>query len=109
VPLKTVLSGRDAGEADARQALALAMHKPVGDVERVTSGGQEERRYAHLYPRAHPGTQAPLGWALSAATRQDLTRQLEANAAAMGAIRERWLQTGKLTCVRDRAPAPEDG
>jgi hypothetical protein len=100
VPVKTVLSGRDAGEADARQALALAVSKPVGDVVRVMSEGVEQSRYAHLYPRAHPGTKAPLGWALSEATQDDLTRQLAANAAAMATIRDRWLGDGELGCER---------
>jgi hypothetical protein len=32
--------------------------------------------YLHVYPRAHPGTEAPLGWSLSADARLDLDKQL---------------------------------
>lgn len=106
VPLQTIISGRNAHEAAARQALALAVSKPVGDIQYVEHVGSEERRYAHIYPRAHPGTQAPLGWALSRATQEDLTSQLKPNAGVMSTIRARWLQSGKLSCVRDPARAP---
>src|SRR4029079_17200042 len=101
------LGGRSAGEADSRQALALAVNKPVGDVKRVMNAEREEARYAHIYPRAHPGAQAPLGWALSEATQTDLAKQLATplNADVMAEIRHAWLTKNKLRCDRDPAPA----
>jgi hypothetical protein len=48
-------------------------------------------RYAHVYPRVHPGTRAPLGWTLSEASTEELRRQLhEANAPAVATARS-WL------------------
>lgn len=47
-------------------------------------------RYAHVYPRAHPGSAAPLGWTLSEAARADLRRELEeSNRSELAKVR-RW-------------------
>ena len=100
MPLKALAGSRGAGEADARQALAIAVNKPVGDVAGVTAGNGWINRYAHVYPRAHPGTQAPLGWALSTATQQDLRDQIDENAEAIKAIRDTWLADDAMTCER---------
>ncbi|MEX2458857.1 MAG: hypothetical protein WD770_07720, partial [Actinomycetota bacterium] len=55
-------------------------------------------RFAHLVPLAHPGIEAPLGWSLSEAAKEDLRAQLT-NARNLAEIREvrQWLG-GRLTC-----------
>lgn len=114
-PLQTVLGSRAARQADARQMLALAVSKPVGRIAHVSRAGDaphgravEQRRYAHIYPRAHPGTQAPLGWALSKSTQEDLSRQLHtgANAKAIKVVRDTWLQPNRLRCERRTTNVP---
>jgi hypothetical protein len=85
VPIEAVKAARNARENDARQSAALAFDGSFGPYARITVEGEEvEReevdRYAHVYPRAHPGTKAPLGWALSNAAMEDLTAQLGSSA-----------------------------
>lgn len=103
VPLRAVRSARDAREANARQAAALAFSGPIpgrkGDD--ATAGFD---RFAHIYPRAHPGSKAPLGWALSKTAREDLKRQLYANAKEIEKVRG-WL-SGDLACPPAQAAAP---
>lgn len=108
VPLQTGMGTRGAHQSDARQALALAVAKPVGEVQRVVDAETrvEERRHAHVYPRAHPGIRAPLGWALSASSEQDLDRQLDDN-PVLKRVRSHWLTPRKLACKRVRFA--EDG
>lgn len=66
-------------ESSAKQAAALAFGRrrfaPV-------------QRYARLYPRAHPGTSAPLGWTLSETSMEDLDKQIDGsfNKAARATI-----------------------
>jgi len=94
VPVRTVRSARDAREANARQAAALAFSGPIpgrkGDEANLVD------RFAHIYPRAHPGSKAPLGWTLSSTAREDLKRQLYRNAAEIKKVRG-WL-SGGLRC-----------
>jgi hypothetical protein len=63
VPLKTLGKVRDGREANSSLAGALEFSR--GD------------RVAYVYPRSHPGTEAPLGWTLSATSRRDLESQLD--------------------------------
>lgn len=95
IPLRAVRSARDAREANARQAAALAFSGPVpgrkGDDASVSLD-----RFAHIYPRAHPGSKAPLGWTLSQTAREDLKRQLYRNPKEIEKVRG-WLN-GELTC-----------
>ena len=81
VPADAVQAARDARENDARQTAALAFDGPFGPYARITLGkggvDHDVDRYAHIYPRAHPGTTAPLGWALSNAAMNDLNDQLD--------------------------------
>jgi hypothetical protein len=53
-----------------------------------------------VYLRAHPGTEAPLGWVLSGASMHDLRTQLlaPANLAEIAKVR-RWLSP-TLRCAR---------
>ena len=99
VPIQTVRAARDARENGARQAVALLFAQDeVAGVSPAVEGTRLVR-YAHLFPRAHPGTSAPLGWALSQASMDDLTNQLRerANANEFGKIR-RWFSPA-LSCA----------
>ena len=97
VPFIAVRAARDARENDARQATALLFSLPTVAGVEPTDGGPLPR-YAHLFPRAHPGTSAPLGWTLSQASMDDLTNQLRepANQRELGTIR-RWF-SDELSC-----------
>ena len=99
VPLQTVRAARDARENGARQAAALLFSTSVAAGVSASAGGAPLVRYAHLFPRAHPGTSAPLGWTLSQASMDDLTNQLRerANANELGKIR-RWFASD-LSCA----------
>jgi hypothetical protein len=99
VPLRTLRTGRTSREAQARQLAALLFSRSLPAVKRVFvrekdgSGNEttlEVERFAHVYPRAHPGTAAPLGWTLSEAARADLRRELEeSNRSELAKVR-RW-------------------
>lgn len=100
VPLQTLRGSRDAREANARQAAALAFGSESFG-ERTASGATGVLdRVAHIYPRAHPGSKAPLGWTLSSSSMKDLRLQLqtEANGLEIEKVRE-WFSSG-LTCTR---------
>lgn len=82
VPLRALGGVRGAHEANARQSSADAV-KREDELPGVTN------RYVHIYPRAHPGTRAPLGWTLSLASIDDLNLQLEdANGGAVDRVHE---------------------
>jgi hypothetical protein len=105
-PLVTFLTGKDSRESQSRQEAALIFSRPLEALEKwpVVEGGLVDR-YAHIYPRAHPGTTAPVGWVLSNASRNDLVRQLAApeNVAELGKIRN-WFDQ-KLDCTSVRPSA----
>ncbi|MGH8982521.1 MAG: hypothetical protein ACRDY6_01440, partial [Acidimicrobiia bacterium] len=82
------------GRADAaRQALAIEASRPR------CAGAQGRATYFHVFPRARPGIEAPLGWSLSKAARNDLRSQLAnpANAAAL-CNAKRWLVPATPEC-----------
>jgi hypothetical protein len=89
--------------ANAKQAVAAAFTRPFssGRTLAMAGGWPLSDRYVHLYPRAHPGVQAPLGWALSNAAREDLRAQLSSpeNAGAIAEIRA-WFEAGP-TCASE--------
>jgi hypothetical protein len=103
VPLETLRRSRDAREANARQAAALAFGAPSLDGTRFNGPDGAVDRVAHIYPRAHPGSKAPLGWTLSDASMEDLRVQLqtEANRLEIEKVRK-WFSTD-LTCKREAA------
>lgn len=94
-------AARGAWLAGAKEAAAIAFRKPfvAGQLAVMQGGWPLSNRYQHVYPRAHPGVQAPLGWALSPAARADLRTQLDSvdNLQAIGEVRE-WSQ-GTVTCA----------
>jgi hypothetical protein len=61
------------GRADAaRQELAILSRQLLD----VGCNNHELPTYLHVYPEAHPGVEAPLGWALSLTAQRDLEAQL---------------------------------
>jgi hypothetical protein len=97
VPIQTATTARNAREANARQAAALSFSGPFGRIRDATlADGAPLDRFAHIYPRAHPGSKAPLGWTLSRTAREDLDRQLSANRAEIAKVRD-WFDGG-LRC-----------
>jgi hypothetical protein len=84
VPPTAVRRARDAREHNARQAAALLF---TGALE---IGPRVRNRYAHIYPRAHPGVRAPLGWTLSDAAQDELDEQLRNNEEEIRKVRK-WL------------------
>jgi hypothetical protein len=104
VPLQALGGSRNAREANARQAAALAFGSAsFGNVSAATVAGEAIDRVAHIYPRAHPGSKAPLGWTLSDASMDDLRRQLQtaANEVEIEKVRQ-WFSPA-LTCTRGPA------
>jgi hypothetical protein len=111
VPLRTLGDARNAREANARQAGALAFAQRLfADVDGapatwdVSIGLRFHRedgelvRYAHLYPGAHPGTRAPLGWSLSKFAMTDLDDQLrKRNEAEINRVHG-WFERDALSC-----------
>lgn len=72
VPLRALGGVRGAHEANARQSSADA-------ISRYPPPAGVSNRYVHIYPQAHPGTRAPLGWTLSSSSMADLQKQLRDN------------------------------
>lgn len=99
VPLATLGSGRDARDAQARQAAAIAFGQASFGGLEATVKDRVVDRFAHIYPRAHAGTEAPLGWTLSEAARKDLEARLREDAAPELRKVQDWL-SGSLTCTR---------
>lgn len=102
VPPTTVLRTRDARENEGRQAAAIVFSQSRRFGATLPTPDGERRfvsRYAHVYPRAHPGTEAPLGWVLSDASMRDLTTQLDesGNREELAKVRD-WLSPS-LRCA----------
>jgi hypothetical protein len=105
VPPRVFTRVRHGNAANARQATALAFAargKARGRRLWLDMGKEKDKpvdRYVHIYPSFHPGTKAPLGWALSAPSMQSLDDQLGAqsrNSRAVTTIR-RWFDE-RATC-----------
>jgi hypothetical protein len=88
-PPKTLLASRGAREAEARIGGALAFSGAKG----------AQDRWAHFVNVAHPGPKAPLGWAQSRVSEDELTQQLtqDQNRTEFARV-ARWLRPGGLTC-----------
>jgi hypothetical protein len=99
-PLQTLRAGRDARDAESRQAAALAFGQREFDgmSAHVGSEGDAIDRIAHIFPRAHPGAEAPLGWTLSDVATADLDDRLkDDNRAELKKI-QKWFAPD-LNCV----------
>ena len=99
-PLQALGTGRTTREAQARQTAALLFSRSfaAGRDAYVGTSKTPVERYAHLYPRAHPGATAPLGWTLSSSSRADLAGQLrrQENLEELKTIRD-WFDP-RLSC-----------
>jgi hypothetical protein len=101
VPTHTLGQLRSAHDAEGRLGGALAFGRvdPPG-VEVVGSDGRPLDRVAFVYPRAHPGTEAPLGWAMSNISMNDLDRQLENFFVKQELTSiQGWFRPGALACT----------
>ena len=108
LPLSTVFAGRGSRESEAKQVAASIFTSPAFSGNRVASVGEGEAtepivRWDRIVPEAHPGVQAPLGWALSAAARQDLDDQLGDDDFD---VIDRWLDPALRCDTPPPAPAP---
>jgi hypothetical protein len=77
IPTNTLSKVRVGREADTREEAALLFSGSEfapGQITNLAPGAQD--RQAHIYPQAHPGIQAPLGWTLSKSAQSDLENQL---------------------------------
>lgn len=101
-PLRAVGQVRPTVEAQAEQRALLAFSGAIPGGIDVFSGSRPAVRALRVEPLAHPGVQAPLGWALSEASRADLEGQLAGAAATLDAARA-WFT--ELTCGAPAEPA----
>ena len=103
IPSQTLGKVRAGREAEAREAAALAFGG-----EELTPGVTvaDLDRVAHIYPRAHPGTTAPLGWVLSGAAKRDLRLQLRNRFNLQEIAKTREWFSGELRCVHGGRPQP---
>jgi hypothetical protein len=85
LPLGTVFAARIARAAQARAGAALLFNKPFAGAR--IRRKQLSDRYAHFVNQAHPGPRAPLGWAQSRASEDELRSQLR-QAKNLDALRE---------------------
>jgi hypothetical protein len=74
-PVGAVQAAQAYRAGSPRQALALAVEQALQE-NPCADADPEVPAVAHFYPVAHPGPQAPLGWTLSAFSRDDLRREL---------------------------------
>lgn len=101
LPLGTVFAARIARAAQARAGAAILFNEPFPGA-RIRQR-QLSDRYAHFVNQAHPGPRAPLGWAQSRASEDELRSQLR-QAKNLDALREirGWIaaaETGDLACT----------
>jgi hypothetical protein len=96
----------------ARHALAIQAARSKCDLRLSSdeSGNTRTawRTYFHVYPRARPGIQAPLGWSLSEVARADMRSQVASarNGRALCGAKQ-WLVVERLNCVEPPAePVP---
>lgn len=84
-----------AATLEARLAIAGTPNLPGG----VTIPRAPPSRFYDIYPIAHPGSEAPLGWALSALSEQDLRAEVSEAANVQKILNlRRWFNPG-LTCT----------
>jgi hypothetical protein len=99
---KTAPNGFTVWQRNAAQLAVLDPLPFTGSATQVARQGV----YALVYPYAHPGAEAPLGWTLSDEARSDLRAQLsaEGNVAAFGAL-EQFLTDPGTCAPLDQAQA----
>jgi hypothetical protein len=109
VPPAAAGSSRSGHESNVRQAAALEFRGAFGPYRQATAIRDGDRRrvpvirHAYVYPRVQPGTDAPLGWALSRASMTSLTGQLGGENEAVLANVRRWFSP-TLRCSPSARP-----
>jgi hypothetical protein len=99
-PLQTIGAVRGAHDADARLTGALRFSGPVAPNQTVSNGHAMLDRVAYVYPLAHPGSEAPLGWTLSEVAKTDLNNELENPYVQLQLERIRqWFKPRTLSCT----------
>jgi hypothetical protein len=101
LPLGTVFAARIARAAQARAGAAILFNEAFAGAR--IRRKQLSDRYAHFVNQAHPGPRAPLGWAQSRASEDELRSQLR-QAKNLDALREvrGWItasKTSNLACT----------
>ena len=105
VPPKGIMHAPNGFTVWQRNAAQLDILDPLPFTGSTTEAARKGV-YALVYPYAHPGAEAPLGWTLSDEARSDLRSQLsaEGNVEALGTLEEFLNDPG--TCARvDEATA----
>ena len=89
VPPKGIKAAPNGFTVWQRNAAQLAVLDPLPFTGSTTEEA-EQGVYALVYPYAHPGAEAPLGWTLSDEARSDLRSQLSAdgNVEALDGLEE---------------------
>jgi hypothetical protein len=89
VPPKGIVKAPNGFTVWQRNAAQLAVLDPLPFTGSATEPARQGV-YALVYPYAHPGTEAPLGWSLSPQAQSDLKAQLSAkgNVDALDALEE---------------------
>jgi hypothetical protein len=105
VPLQTLGAGRDARDAQSRQAAAIAFGRREFDglVAHLGASTDAVDRIAHIFPHAHPGAVAPLGWTLSEVAEGDLDERLVNDNVEELAKITKWFSP-ELACRRESKP-----
>jgi hypothetical protein len=93
VPPEALASVHGTRDDEARQLAASLFDVPVG-----AANGKPLAGWAHVYPRAHPASEPPLGWALSSESIADMSNELHtANKGSLAQI-SAWFTHGDLSC-----------
>jgi hypothetical protein len=93
IPPKTLAAVRGGRAAESRAGAAIQFSTAP------SSRGRDVNRFAHFVNAVHAGPHAPLGWAQSEFSEDELEAQLEKpqNVQAFAEV-NRWLQRGALRC-----------
>jgi hypothetical protein len=101
------------GKSGERAAAARQQLAELGNELRDLAGcdaAPDLPTYLHIRPRAHPGTQAPLGWSLSGEARDDLRKSFNSTEAQCELLVARaWVNTSPATstCVTGTVAGPD--
>lgn len=108
VPLETLLDTRDGHDQDARVEAMLLFGSDAPATATVPATDCLTDRVANLYPREHPGTEAPLGWVMSHESRSDLAGQLQTLPVLveLAKVRE-WFRPVAPECIATHYPIPK--
>jgi hypothetical protein len=105
VPPKGIKAAPNGFTVWQRNAAQLAVLDPLPFTGSTTKPSRQGV-YALVYPYAHPGAEAPLGWTLSDEARSDLRSQLSAagNVTALGALETFLNEPGTCVSVDEATP-----